>query len=103
MAGLNSWERALTQIEDELDVHEEQLRLGEPAVVPMWDPPEGLGPLPAQLVGRITVLEKRIGLLSTFIQFQLQAAEGDLHHVQRRNAQAGSGNKALALFLDASV
>lgn len=98
-----AWDTALTQMEDELDVHEEQVRLGETRLVPEWEPPEELGPLPAECAERVMHLVKRIGLLSTFVQFQLAAVDGDLKHLQGNSPQKGSTNRAVALFLDASV
>lgn len=102
-AGLAAWEAALTQMEDELNAHEEQVRLGEPTLTPAWEPPTDLGPLPAQLADRVSHLVSRIGLLSTFVQYQMQAAESDLKHTQQQSAAKGSVNKGIALFLDASV
>lgn len=104
MPGITAWETALTQMEDELDEHEEQVRRGEPTTVPAWDPPSDLGPLPPQLAERVTNLVRRIGLLTTFVQFQLTATESDLKHLTQQHAgQRTSGNKAIAMFLDASV
>lgn len=105
MTNVAAWEDALTQMEDELDRHEEQVRLGEVKTVPVWEPPTDLGPLPAQLADRVTHLTQRISLLTTFVQYQLTATESDLAHLQQQNAkgQKSSGNKAIAMFLDASV
>lgn len=100
---ITRWERALTQMEDELDVHEEQVREGQAVMVPGWEPPEDLGPLPPQLAERVMGLVRRIGLLSTFVQFQLVSAESDLKHLNSRVEGRGTSNRAVALFLDASV
>lgn len=97
------WDDALTALEDELDEHEEAVRLGRVEIVPTWDPPEDLGPLPARHAERVVNLVKRIGLLSTFVQFQLLATENDLKHLDHRSATKGTHNRAMALFLDASV
>ncbi len=96
------WEAALTTMEDDLDTNEESVRLGEPALVPAWAPPADLGPLPPQLADRVSHLVRRIGLLSTFVQFQLLATQGDLAHLAT-HPEKTSGNRAVALFLDASV
>lgn len=98
-----AWEDALGAMEDELDVHEEQVRHGTPSMVPAWEPPAELGPLPPELAERVSVLVRRIGLLSTFVQFQLVAAENDLKHLTHQAEGKGSANRAVALFLDASV
>lgn len=99
---LAAWEAALTQMEDELDAHEEQVRLGEVSNVPVWEPPDELGPLPAQLGDRVTHLVQRITLLTTFVQYQLAATESDMAHLAQQG-QKSSGNKAIAMFLDSSV
>lgn len=100
---VGQWEQALTAMEDELDAHEEQVRTGDAALVPAWQAPADLGPLPPQLAERVNDLVRRIGLLSTFVQFQLVAAENDLKHLEQRAEAKGTGNRAVALFLDASV
>ncbi|WP_226913572.1 hypothetical protein [Gephyromycinifex aptenodytis] len=102
-ADTTAWEQALTQMEDDLDKHEEQVRLGEASLVPAWEPPEDLGPMPAQLAERATNLVRRIGLLTTFVQFQLTAAENDLKHLAQHPGGRATGNKAIAMYLDASV
>lgn len=98
-----TWERALTDMEDELDVHEAQVRSGEVVPIPAWEPPTDLGALPPQLAERVMNLVRRIGLLSTFVQFQLVSAENDLKHLAHRAESKGTGNRAVALFLDATV
>lgn len=103
MGTASAWEQALTHMEDELDDHEERVRLGEPTLVPAWEPPNDLGPLPPRLAERVSNLVRRIGLLSTFVQFQLTAAEDDLTHLVQHPAGPASGNKAIAMYLDASV
>lgn len=100
---LAKWEQALTTMEDELDLHEAQVRTGNATMVPAWEPPEDLGDLPPQLAERVMNLVRRIGLLSTFVQFQLVSAENDLKHLAHRSETKGSSNRAIALFLDASV
>lgn len=101
---LAAWEHALTQMEDELNEHEATVRTGDAVVVPPWQPPSDLGPMPPQCADRVANLVKRIGLLSTFVQFQLVATEKDLEHLQRKGTpEKGTANRAVALFLDASV
>ncbi len=100
---VEQWEQALTVLEDELDVHEAQVRTGKAVLVPTWEAPEDLGPLPPQLADRVMNLVRRIGLLSTFVQFQLVSAESDLAHLAQRSDTKGTANRAVALFLDASV
>lgn len=99
----STWEAALSQMEDELNAHEEAVRLGKVESVPAWEPPDDLGPLPLELAERVTHLVRRIGLLTTFVQFQLVAIDGDRRHAATHHAQKGSANRAVALFLDASV
>jgi hypothetical protein len=94
------WERLLTDMEDELNVHEAALRSGNLSVVPEFTPPEGLGELPSSLTGRVRQLTERIGTLATFVQYQLVATEGDLKHLERGHQIRPS---AVALYLDASV
>ncbi len=98
-----TWEQALTAMEDELDTHEADVRTGRATLVPAWEPPADLGPLPPQLADRVMNLVRRIGLLSTFVQFQLVAAESDLKHLSHHTETKGTANRAVALFLDASV
>ena len=100
---LAKWEQALSAMEDELDLHEAQVRTGHTTMVPAWEPPDDLGTLSPQLAERVMNLVRRIGLLSTFVQFQLVAAENDLKHLAHRAETKGSSNRAIALFLDASV
>ena len=100
---LAKWEQALAHMEDELDVHEAQVRTGQTTLVPAWQPPDDLGELSPQLAERVMNLVRRIGLLSTFVQFQLVAAESDLQHLSQRAESKGTQNRAIALFLDASV
>lgn len=100
---LAKWEQALTTMEDELDAHEAQVRTGNAVMVPAWEAPDDLGPLPPQLAERVMDLVRRIGLLSTFVQFQLVAAESDLKHLEHQAEAKGTSNRAVALFLDASV
>jgi len=97
-----AWEAALTQMEDELDAHEESVRLGEARPVSAWEPPTDLGPLPADLADRVTHLTARIALLSTFVQYQLTATESDLAHLHRQQGRSGTAS-AVALYLDSSV
>lgn len=99
------WNAALTKMEDELDRHEEQVRLDEVRIVPTWEPPADLPPLPNSCAKRARHLQSRISLLSTFVQFQLRATQSDLEHLhqQENKGQRGTHNKAIALFLDASV
>lgn len=100
---VEKWAQALTVMEDELDLHEAQVRTGQATLVPAWQPPDDLGSLPPQLAERVMHLVRRIGLLSTFVQFQLVAAESDLKHLAQRAESKGTANRAVALFLDASV
>ena len=100
---LAKWEQALGVMEDELDAHEAQVRTGQTVMVPAWEAPEDLGPLPPQLAERVMNLVRRIGLPSTFVQFQLVAAESDLKHLAQRSETKGTANRAVALFLDATV
>lgn len=100
---LAKWERALAAMEDELNVHEAQVRGGNVSRVPVWEPPPDLGALPPQLADQAMNLIRRIGLLSTFVQFQLVSAESDLKHLAQRVETKGTANRAVALFLDASV
>lgn len=97
-----AWEAALTRIEDELDAHEESVRLGDANPVPEWEPPTDLGALPPDLGDRVTHLISRIQLLRTFVQYQLVAVEKDLDHLERQKARpAGSG--AVSLYHDSSA
>lgn len=96
-----AWQAALSAMEDELNTHEAAVRTGNLSVVDEFTPPEGLGPLPAQLAERARQLGERIGLLTTFVQYQLVATEGDLKHLERGHQQGSSS--AVALYLDASV
>jgi len=89
-------------MEDELDAHEESVRLGTAGVVPTWEPPADLGPLPADLGDRVTHLISRIRLLSTFVQYQMTAAEKDLEHLERQHGRSGTAS-AVSLYLDSSV
>lgn len=97
-----AWEAALTQMEDELDAHEEAVRLGDAGVVPAWEPPTDLGPLPPELGDRVTHLINRIELLSTFVQYAMRSAENDLAHLERQHGRSGTAS-AVALYLDSSV
>ncbi len=94
-----SWAELIESLEDELNRHEAALRTGELTPVPEFSPPADCGPMPEALRQRVTDLISRIQLLSTFVQFQLAATEGDLRHLQRTS----SPNSAVALFLDSSV
>lgn len=96
----HSWDAVLTAMEDELNRHEAALRQGQLTVVPEFAAPADVGPLPARQVERVTQLVRRIGLLATFVQFQLVATESDLRHLERGAARPGG---AVALYLDASV
>ena len=94
------WAAALTAMEDELNEHEAAVRTGELRSVPDFVPPAALGPLPAEHAARAEHLTQRIALLSTFVQYQLVATEGDLKHLERGQHRGGS---PVALYLDASV
>ncbi|WP_226346444.1 hypothetical protein [Agilicoccus flavus] len=98
-----AWDAALASMEDELNSHEAAVRHGDVRPVPQWEPPVDLGPLPPECAERVMNLVKRIGLLSTFVQFQLAATASDIEHAATHHAQKGSANRAVALFLDASV
>lgn len=98
----DTWESTLTEMEEELNRHEEAVRLGKAQPVPVWEPPADLGPLPAEYSDRVMQLVRRIGLLSTFVQFQLVSAENDIKHFAT-HPEKRSHNRAVALFLDASA
>lgn len=89
-------------MEDDLNAHEEAVRSGSSTVVPAWEPPTDLGPLPPHLRDRASHLAERIGVLSTFVKYQLAALDADREHLKRHEGK-GTHNKAIALFLDASV
>ncbi len=95
-----AWEAALTAMEDELNAHEAAVRTGNLRVVPEFDPPQGLGALPTSLAERAATLQDRIGLLTTFVQYQLVAAESDLKHLERGSH---AGTPGVSLYLDSSV
>lgn len=94
-----SWEAVLTQLEAELDAHELALRTGQLTDVPGFEPPEGLGPVPAYLADRVNQLIGRTALLTTFVQYQLVATDADLRFERREIKHAG----AQALYLDRAV
>lgn len=103
MAGsVAAWEAALTAMEDELNEHEAAVRNGSTTMVPEWTPPEDLGPLPPQLADRALHLQGRVSVLTTFVKYQLQALDADIEHTHRQEGK-GTANRAIALFLDASV
>ena len=97
------WESFLTEMENDLDASEEAVRSGSTSPVPEWEPPSDLGPLPSALEDRAKSLAKRIGVLATFVKYQLSALDADMEHTQRQEQQKGTHNRAVALFLDASV
>ncbi|HYO84925.1 MAG TPA: hypothetical protein VES01_00480 [Dermatophilaceae bacterium] len=94
------WDLAVVAMEEELNLHEEALRKGQLAIVPDFTAPDDLGPLPPQAAARVAQLIRRIGLLATFVQFQLVATESDLRHLERG---VGRPAGAVSLYLDASV
>lgn len=98
----DAWEAALTKMEDELDLHEESVRLGNSGVVPPWEPPTDLGPLPPELGDRVTHLVGRVKLLSTFVEYAMKSAENDLAHLERQHGRSGT-TAAVSLYLDSSV
>lgn len=97
-----AWDAALTQMENELNAHEAAVRNGDTNPVPEWAPPAGLGPMPPAVADRAHHLIERINLLTTFVKYQLQAIDADREHLERSEGK-GTTNKAIALFLDASV
>jgi len=99
--GQSEWHQFLTDMENELDAHEEAVRLGETGIVPAWQEPTDLGPLPLALHPRVTHLISRIGLLSTFVQYAMNAAENDLAHLERQSHRGTAA--AVSLYLDSSV
>lgn len=96
---LADWEDLLAEMEAELDHHERALRCGELGLVPAFDEPDHLGPLPEELADRVAHLLSRLQLLQTFVQYQLVAAESDLAHASRTQ----SFGSTLALYLDATA
>lgn len=96
---LAAWESALTALEDELDAQELALRTGSLTQVGEFEPPEGLGPVPAQLTERVSTLIRRTTLLATFVQYQLVATDADLRFERREVKHAG----AQALYLNRSI
>lgn len=103
LADIVAWESLIAELEDQLDRHEEQVRSGEIVAVAAWETPAELGPLPVQFADRASHLARRTDLLATFVKYQLSALEADLEHVHRQEQQKGTPNRAVALFLDASV
>lgn len=99
----STWEAFLGELEDDLDASEEAVRNGSATVVPEWEAPDGLGTLPRELEERARTLVTRIGVLTTFVKYQLAALDADIEHTQRQEQQKGTHNRAVALFLDASV
>ncbi|MBO3215636.1 hypothetical protein, partial [Dermatophilus congolensis] len=93
-----AWEAALTQMEDELNAHEADVRNGSTIPVAPWEPPENLGDLPPELADRAHHLIERINLLSTFVKYQLQALDADREHA-RRQEHKSTLNHAVAVFL----
>lgn len=100
---LAAWEEFLSEMERDLDASEEAVRSGSSTLVPGWEPPPDLGSLPTQMEERVRGLIGRIGLLATFVKYQLSALDADMEHAQRQEQQKGTHNRAVALFLDASV
>ena len=98
-----AWEKLLTDLENDLDAAEESVRSGSTTEVPAWEPPADLGELPEQLGDRVSNLISRIGVLTTFVKYQLAALDADIEHVHKQEQQKGTHNRAVALFLDASV
>lgn len=98
-----AWDLFLTEAERDLDASEEAVRTGSTTVVPDWASPSELGSLPREYEQRVRNLIERIGVLTTFVKYQLAAVDADIEHVHRREQQKGTHNRAVALFLDASV
>ena len=102
--GAATWDAVLTSIENDLDAHEEAVRLGSIGAIPRWDPPEGLGPMPVDQVERAHALVQRIDLLSTFVQYQMTALDNDRKHVAMQVQRHSQGlDQAVSLYLNASV
>ncbi|MDO5698879.1 MAG: hypothetical protein Q4G51_13000 [Dermatophilus congolensis] len=100
---LAAWEAFLTEAENDLDASEEAVRSGSTTTVPEWEAPTDLGDMPPALAGRVKNLIERIGVLATFVKYQLTAIDADIEHVHKQEQQKGTHNRAVALFLDASV
>ena len=100
--GRAAWEAVLTDIENELDAHEQSVRLGDSNPVPAWEPPTDLGQLPPELGDRVSHLLSRLHLLRTFVQYQLVAVKKDLAHLDRQKGRP-AGSAAISLYHDSSA
>lgn len=54
-----TWDETLASYEQHLDAMATLLASGQPVDLPVWNPPTGLGPIPAALVGLATSLSDR--------------------------------------------
>lgn len=89
------WEDALAGLEAQLGCFD-AATLGadvEVLELPAWSPPEGLGPLPAELEARAEDLLERLRLAMVRAAESLDALRSDGHDIDRRR-RAGSAYAA---------
>lgn len=88
-----TWERVLGRLQDDLDSLDRSLADGDEVVTSPWSPPEGLGPLPADLRGRADELLGRIQDTASRLTDAKAQLAGVRRDVGRRRA-AGAAYQA---------
>jgi hypothetical protein len=85
---VRAWEAALEALEVDLGLAEQMLALRDAALDPPdpWQPPVGLGPLPAELADRARALLER--------QLETARRMGEAAALARRHARAAQGMRA---------
>lgn len=98
-----SWDDALASYQHHLDAMATLLASGQPVDFPVWDPPAGLGPLPAALVGLATSLNDRAEEIMRTLMVSMAKTRMDLEALNRptlRRVTASSGTAMTTTMLD---
>jgi hypothetical protein len=99
---LAAWERELDRLEADVTAAERLLDEREVGEIEPWTPPEGLGPLPAELAERVFNLLDRMMPLHS----ELPAAQEQIRRqlgATRRVAEATTQVRRTSLYIDTSA
>lgn len=98
-----TWDDALASYQEHLDTMAALLASGHAVEFPVWNPPAGLGPLPAALVGLATSLNDRAEEIMRTLTVSMAKTRMDLEALNRptiRRVVSTAGSAMTTTMLD---
>lgn len=89
-----TWDDALASYQQHLDAMAVLLASGQPVDFPVWDPPTGLGPMPAALVGLATSLNDRAEEIMRTLTVSMARTRLDIEALNRPLLHRAAPNRA---------